>query len=292
MADDALASGQPEVEQAQASQTQETLTQTADATQESEVQQIDPVKAAEEERLKFAENYHRKKLNEAGYGVAKVPEQHRERLRNNPNLIAELEAERDAFRRAALVGGNVGQVQQASAPPKDDSAETAAKLYLKQKGFTGREENYSEVLALETEREEEFQGRLERAVKKFAPDTKALANTVREEDRAAVQREEMDEVFASTEWNDPDKGPVFEGKFWRKFREIGKTRRWVPPSVLVAEIKAEQAQSSSHRQVQKPRPQMGESSSGKVSTGAGSDPFKQVDEAARSVGIDPDKFFG
>lgn len=269
-----------------------TQEQTADGTTEAEPE-WNPDSLPRDAQGRFSKWFEREKATylrqeqtRNGNKLMGVPDPDKEKLRRDPLYIQRIESQLEEARRH--VGASSVQQQVSQAKPEVDDAEVEAQEFLRSQGYTGKEEGYEGILAYEVAREKRTQARIAKAIEKAKPDSKALAETVRKEDRDAVWREEFSEVVKSNEWNDPEKGETFEGKFWRKVREIGKTRRWVPPSVLVAEIKAEMTPTP--KPVSKPRPQMGESPSGRAGAPAETDHFKSFDEAARAAGVDPTRF--
>src|SRR6185503_9704627 len=297
MADDALASGQPEAETVEKTpDAKETQTQTADAsTETTETPVFTPEKIAEKDRaalLKWAderaEEIHRKKLNEVGYGVARVPQQHRERLKQNPNLIAELEAERDAFRRAALTGGvgpqggnGVNKTEDTKEPV--DDLEGDVRAFLISVGNDPEDPDFPKMLRYKVAEERMRESR--QAKKQKAPDVEGVVEkklTEKEKKRKEEEAaEQWAEIQASPEYNDPKTGPEFEGRLNRKIRELGQAGQLRSFKQVAELVKQEMAPAK--KPAQSNKLPMGETSSGKVASTAKTDPWAIHNEAMRAA---------
>jgi hypothetical protein len=257
------------------------------APQEAESQPSVPaVKNAEEEKLEFARQFHRQELGKLGNSVARVKPDIRQKLAERPTLIEEQQAEIDALRRA-LAGGQLGPSQQAAAvPEKDEAAERAAK-FLKSRGITQAQDNYADLLEYETERERDFDSRINARLEKVKPDTNKLVTEISKAQRNEVWQRELSALKQSPEWNDPVTGPDFLGRFILKYEQLEKTRPWASPNELRDEIRSERAPKKKSASAGKPS--LGDTPSGKVAAGAGPDPFDSYREQCRAAGVDPDK---
>lgn len=300
MSDDALTDG------VETQQTQETApaapaaAQTAADQPEAELD-FSPESLPEKERQrlqKWADNYaaeqHRKRLNETGNSLQRVSSATKEKLKKNPSYLEELEAERDAFRRAALaserVGLNGGEKQEPEPEEEESSIEADAKAVLTARGFTEQSDAWAGLLAFEIEHLKAAERRAHRILKKAAvkpTDEDQLLAKLTEKQRKAQMESDWADITSSDEWNDPDKGPEFEGRVRRKAQEAAAEGKPFTLRQIAESVRQEM-------NPKKPAPQarvsLGSTSSGKVAATAKSDPWAQFKEECKAKGIDPDKF--
>ena len=276
----------PETPAVEAPPTQPAEGSTAEATKEGEVQQVDPaVNDAENERLKFAESYHRKRLGEIGNTVAKVNPEVRKKLAANPTLIEEQEAEIAALRRIAASGGNVGPTNAAVKPPQVDDAEADAKEFLASEGWDGTEEGYKAMLKHDTGRIRFMEKRMAKKQPSFDPE-KATTEVAGKLTERQIQ-EELTEVYNSPEWNDEEKGAEFEGHFRRLAQKAVNEGKRFSPSKVAEEARKKVFQPAAVVAKPKPKISLGDQSSGKVSANAESDPLDDYNKRLRAKGVDP-----
>lgn len=248
-----------------------------------------------------AQIFHRKKVHEAGYAVAKVPESDREELRKNPQLIAELRAERDAFRRAAANGGTVtgqGHVETKPKPEESrDTSEADAREFLESQGYSESDTGYQDLLKFKT-REFRFlrtKGYLASPNVGTPPDVDKIVDeriTKREADRIkAVNEREYAEIQQSTDWTRNDGTPNYEfrGRLGAKCEQLkaeGILERYTIGQV--ADLVRQEM--SPAKAALRPKPSGGEVSSAKVGSSMSSNPWAKHDEELKRKGIRAEDF--
>lgn len=263
-----------------------------------EAAEFTPEALPEKERgklLKWADNYaaevHRKRLGEIGQSVARVPEEYRNKLRQNPNLVAELEAEAAALRRALAGGGGAGVNGQAKPEEEKDDIEADVKAFLGEQGYTGSEDGYQNLLRYEVSRWKRQEARVQKRTK--APDLDKVVDEKLTKRQAEDFNKKVASQFAriqeSPEFLNPDKGALVEGLLHRKVRENAQQGTGKMPEEIFEEVKRE-VFGAPKPAAKAAKLSMGETSSGKVAATAGSDPFAPLHAELKAQGIDPEKF--
>ncbi len=235
---------------------------------------------------KNAQEFHRKRMNEVGNSLANVPAEHRQALRQRPQLISEMQAEMEALRRALTSGGG-GKAAVEPTEPDTSDYEKDARDILKEAGLTGEEPGYATVLRMKAAELKI----IDRKLSKYNPER--LAEDVQERLTEREVSRQIQEVINSPEFTDTERGEDFEIAFRGMISRAHSLKQPVKPLEFAAKLKAkmwpEAAPATNHtaKTTQKVRASLGDTSNGKVSASSAADPLEQFNERLRKQGGDP-----
>jgi hypothetical protein len=297
------AQGTPETRESAVTPAPEsTQSQTAEGTKEA-AEEFNPDELPEDKRarlLKWADtraaHYHRQEITKAGNKLIRVPDEIKEKLRQDPDYVTKLEQERDAFRRAALTGGggsaNGKSVVEEKKPEDTDTSEQDAKEFLQEAGWTQADEDYPRLLRAKTLEfkfiAKKFKGRAPAPsvdVEKVVSE-KLTANEKARRDAEATRHWQA--IQASPEYNHPEKGFEFRGRLAAKMEELQANGNIA--DYTLKDIADLVKQEMSPKAAARAKVSMGESSSGKVAASAGSDPWANFKAECKAQGIRPEDF--